>query len=71
MKTKQIKQTLTNDIVEFQQMRRKAPIGKKDSLEKMFLNQADIICTTLSTGANKALSMLKGDISYLIVDEAC
>lgn len=39
--------------------------------ENAFIEEADIICTTLSTGANKVLSQLANRIDYLIVDEAC
>jgi len=40
-------------------------------MEQGIISQARIICTTLSTGANKILEKFKNKIEYLIIDEAC
>jgi hypothetical protein len=39
-------------------MKKKAPIKNKSVKENAFIQEADIICTTLSTGANKVLAQL-------------
>jgi len=51
--------------------RMNAPIVDRKLKEEFLLSRSRIICTTLSTGANKGLEKLEGEIDYLIVDEAC
>eukprot|EP00347_Sterkiella_histriomuscorum_P002715 403367086 len=46
--------------------------NKKKDVERMIINRAQIICTTLSMSVSDKLEIIKqGDIEYLIVDEAC
>ena len=46
--------------------------AQRKALEKKIIQNACIICTTLSMSANEKLEYLNpGDIEYLIVDEAC
>ena len=46
-------------------------IERLEQMEQGIISQARIICTTLSTGANKILEKFKNKIEYLIIDEAC
>ena len=46
--------------------------AQRKALEKKIIQNAFIICTTLSMSVNDKLDYLNpGDIEYLIVDEAC
>jgi len=48
-----------------------AKINNKNEKEEMFINQAKIICTTLSTASSLKLKIITNEVAYLIVDEAC
>lgn len=46
--------------------------AQRIALEKKIIEKTQIICTTLAMSTNEKLDYLsKGDIDYLIVDEAC
>lgn len=46
--------------------------SQKNKIQKLVINESQIICTTLAMSASDILNCIKdGDFEYLIVDEAC
>lgn len=70
------KQVVTKNLADQEVLRRTPNKSmskqQRKNLEKKIIEQTQIICTTLAMSTNEKLEYLqRGEIEYLIVDEAC